>query len=87
MSSQKDRLVNFSLFFILFVLFYVYLWCSYIEFYLFFMQIAAVKAEVTISTGLQHARTRAHTSSQPLTWPHVIKSITHREQIDGSTVC
>ena len=59
---------------------------SYIYYcgYNFFYSIATVKAEATTRTGIQHTQTP---SSQPLTWQHDIKSLPHREQIDGSTVC
>ena len=33
-----------------------------------------------------HTRTHTHTSTQPLTWQHDMKSLAHREQVDGSTV-
>ena len=41
-----------------------------------------------------HAHTHTHTHTphthtqvNPLTWQHDIKSLPHREQFDGSTVC
>ena len=42
------------------------------------MEIAIDKAKVTTGTGLKHIHT-------PLTWLHDIKSLPHRERIDGST--
>ena len=48
------------------------------------MEIFTAKAEATTRTGLSHRHT--DTSTQPLTWQHDIKSLPHREQIDGSTV-
>ena len=40
----------------------------------------------------KNTQTKTHThnpnpSSQPLTWQHVIKSLPHMEQVNGSTVC
>ena len=48
------------------------------------MEFATAKAEATTRTGLPHTNT--HTSTQPLTWQHGIKSLAYMEQIDGSTV-
>ena len=49
-----------------------------------FMEIATAKAESITRTGLPHSH---NPSSQPLIWQHDNKSLKHREQIDGSTVC
>ena len=61
------------------------------------MDIAMAKAEATTRIGCActrartythtHAHAHTHTSIQPLTWQHDIKSLAHREQVYGSTVC
>ena len=51
------------------------------------MDIATDKAEVTTRTRAT-TQTQTHTPlTQPLTCQHDIKSLAHRKQVDGSTVC
>ena len=45
-----------------------------------FMDNATAKAEAT-------GRTTTHTHTHPLTWQHDIKSLAHRKQVNGITVC